>query len=125
MKDKGVRMNQLYMEIAALEEQKKQQLGELRQTALHVVHGLSPVSLLKDSFRQITASPGLRHSVMVTAVGIGAGLLGKKLLVGRSNNVFRKIGGLAFEFMVSNFVRTRLPLAGKKEKSAPLLNEPD
>lgn len=115
MKKKGARMDLIEQEIAALEELEKQQIIEIRQTALQVVHGLSPVTLLRDSIRKVTASPGLRHPIMITALGIGAGILGKKLFTGRSNNLFKKAGGLAFEFLVSNFVRNKVPQFIKKD----------
>lgn len=116
MKSKDTSLEKLYHKIAALQELEKLQLLELRQSALNVIHHLSPVNLLKETVKKVTASPDLRLSVMDTALGIGAGILGKKLFVGRSNNLLKKTGGLALEFLVSNFVRKQIPLLRKKEQ---------
>jgi hypothetical protein len=114
MKSKDTSLEQLDHKIAALKKLEKQQLLELRQSAQNVIHHLSPVNLLKDTVQKVTASPDLRLSVMDTALGIGAGILGKKLFVGRSSNLLKKTGGLALEFLLSNFVRKQIPLLRRK-----------
>lgn len=114
MKRKDTSLELLDHKIAALKELEKQQMLELRQSAQEVIHHLSPVNLLKETVQKVTASPDLRLSVMDTALGIGAGILGKKLFVGRSSNLLKKTGGLAFEFLVSNFVRKQIPLLRRK-----------
>ncbi len=117
MKSKDTSLEQLDHKIAALQELEKLQLLELRQSAQHVIHHLSPVNLLKDTVKNVSASSDLRLYVMDTALGIGAGILGKKLFVGRSNNLLKKTGGLALEFLVSNFVRKQIPLLRIKEQA--------
>ncbi len=114
MKSKDTSLEQLDHKIAALKKLEKQQLLELRQSAQNVIHHLSPVNLLKDTVQKVTASPDLRLSVMDTALGIGAGILGKRLFVGRSSNLLKKTGGLALEFLLSNFVRKQIPLLRRK-----------
>ena len=114
MKRKDTSLELLDHKIAALKELEKQQMLELRQSAQEVLHHLSPVNLLKETVQKVTASPDLRLSVMDTALGIGAGILGKKLFVGRSSNLLKKTGGLAFEFLVSNCVRKQIPLLRRK-----------
>lgn len=114
MKSKDTSLEQLDHKIAALKELEKQQLLELRQLAQGLIHHLSPVNLLKETVQKVTASPDLRLSVMDTALGIGAGILGKKLFVGGSSNLLKKTGGLALEFLVSNFVRKQIPLLRRK-----------
>ncbi len=117
MKNKDTSLELLDHKIAALKELEQQQLIELRQSAMEVVHSLSPVNLLKDTVKKVTASPDLRLSVIDTALGIGAGILGKKLFIGRSSNLLKKTGGLALEFLVSNFVRKQIPLLRKKRQA--------
>ena len=114
MKNKDSSLEQLDQQIAALKELEQQQLLGLRESAMELVHSLSPVNLLKDTVKKVTASPGLRLSVMDTALGIGAGILGKRLFVGRSSSLLKKTGGLALEFLVSNFVRKQIPMLRKK-----------
>jgi hypothetical protein len=52
---------------------------------------------------------------MDTAIGIGAGIAGKKLLIGKSDSIIKKLGGTALEFILGNFVRRKLP--GLREKA--------
>ena len=64
MKNKDTSLELLDHKIAALKELEQQQLIELRQSAMEVVHSLSPVNLLKDTVKKVTASPDLRLSVL-------------------------------------------------------------
>ena len=83
-------LEQLDHKIAALKKLEKQQLLELRQSAQNVIHHLSPVNLLKDTVQKVTASPDLRLSVMDTALGIGAGILGKQFCSQTNSTVKKK-----------------------------------
>jgi hypothetical protein len=59
--------------------------------------------------KDVVQSPDLKNSAINTAIGIGSGFLGKKLLVGNSNNLFKKVSGSAVQFLIANFVRHRIP----------------
>lgn len=91
-----------------LKQQEKIQTAELRESFGTLVESISPSSILKNSVQEIVSSPGLRSNLLNTAVGIGAGMIGKKLFVGKSGNIFKKIGGTAVEFFLSNFVRNKI-----------------
>ena len=101
-------MNDLQQRITELEELGKIQLQDLRLATVTMVESLTPAQLIKTTLRDISTTPGLRTSLVDTAIGIGAGLLGKKIFVGRSHNIFKRIAGPAVQFILSNFVSKKL-----------------
>jgi hypothetical protein len=102
-------MHDLETRIQELEKVQAQQMAELKQSAIQIADSISPTNLLKNTLKDIVVSPGLRSAAIHTAIGIGAGFLGKKLYVGKSRNIFKKITGSAVEFLIANFVRKKIP----------------
>lgn len=92
-----------------LETLQGNQLAELKHSAITIVDSISPSAMVKDALKDIGTSPGLRSAAINTAVGLGAGFLGKKLYVGNSKSVFKKAAGSALQFLVANFVRNKMP----------------
>ena len=63
-----------------------------------------PVNLLKSTIQEIAASPYLVDNILSTAVGLATGYLSKKIVIGTSGNIFRKILGLLMQLGVTNTV---------------------
>ncbi len=90
--------------ILLLEAEHALQLVMLKEQ-LHTVHdSLKPVNLLKGAFQKVTASPEIKTNLLDNAIGIGAGLLSKKLLVGSTHNPIKKLLGVFIEFAVAKVV---------------------
>ena len=95
----GLKLAILELEIKAV-EQKKDLLVQFQQTR----ESFKPVNLIKNSFREITSSPGLGSKVLNATLGLGAGLLSKRMMIGPSSNILKKIIGSALEFGVAGMV---------------------
>jgi len=102
-------MHDLETRILELEKLQAQQMIELKASGANIVNSLSPSNILKSALKDVAQTPDLRNTVINTAIGIGAGLLGKKLYVGGSKNIFKKISGSAMQFLIANFVRKKIP----------------
>ncbi len=102
-------INKLEARIQELEKVQTRQMAELKMSAVGIIEGFSPSNMLKSALKNVVHSPDLRSSVINTAIGIGAGFLGKKLFVGSSGSIFKKITGTALEFLIANFVRRKIP----------------
>lgn len=68
------------------------------------VESLKPMNLLKSSFNKIVRSPGLVEKIIDATVGLGAGFLSKKLLIGKSTSILKKLLGNAVEFGVAGLI---------------------
>ena len=84
-------------------------MAELKISAVGIIESFSPSNMLKSALKDVVHSPDLRSTAINAAIGIGAGFLGKKLYVGNSRNVFKKITGTAVQFLIANFVRKKIP----------------
>lgn len=102
-------MNDLETRILELEKVQATLMADLKMSAISIVEGFSPANMVRTALKDIVQSPDLRKTAINTAIGIGAGFLGRKLFVGRSNNVFKKISGSAVQFLLTNFVRNKIP----------------
>jgi len=99
--------------ILELEQVQARQIAELKVSAANIADSFSPFNLIKGALTDAVQSPGLRNTAINTAIGIGAGFLGKKIYVGHSKSIFKKMAGTAVQFLLANFVRKRIP--GLKE----------
>ena len=116
-------MVDLEAKIRELEVQEAQQTEALRMSFREFTHSLSPGVLFKLALKNVVTNPSLRSTAIDTAISAGAGLLGRKMVVRGSGNILRKIAGTAVQFIVSNFVRNKMPEV--KEKIAASKNGTD
>ena len=102
-------IHDLEARIRELEKVQTRQMAELKISAIEIVESFSPSNMLKSALKDVVHSPDLRSTAINAVIGIGAGFLGKKLYVGNSRKVFKKITGSAVQFLIANFVRNKIP----------------
>ena len=95
--------------ILKLEQVQVQQMADLNDLAANIVDSFSPSNILKSALKDVVHSPDLRNTAINTVIGIGAGFLGKKIYVGNSKNIFKKMTGSAVQFLIANFVKNKIP----------------
>ena len=102
-------MNDLEARIRDLEKVQAQQMAELKLSAVGIVESFSPSNMLKSALKDVVQSPDLRNSAINTAIGLGAGFIGRKIFVGKSGGLFKKVTGSALQFLITNFIRKKIP----------------
>jgi len=65
---------------------------------------LKPANLIKNTLQDITSSPYLLDNMLGSVMGMFSGYLSKKIAVGTSHNLFRKMAGSLLQFGVTNIV---------------------
>ena len=90
--------------ILELEQRRKFQETALIDQFNTTYQSLRPVNLIKGAIADIAGSEEIRDKVINAAIGVGTGFLTKKILMGKSNSIFKKILGGAMEFGVANIV---------------------
>jgi hypothetical protein len=63
-----------------------------------------PASLIKNTLKDITSSPYLLENILVSILGLASGYVTRKIVTGRSSNIFRKMIGSVVQFGVTNLV---------------------
>ena len=65
---------------------------------------LKPASLLKGTLKDIVSTPNLIDNVLGTTIGLATGYLTKKIVIGASGNLFRKLFGSVMQIGITNAV---------------------
>lgn len=86
-----------------------QQVEDLKISAGKIADSVSPSAMVKSVLQNVGGSSELRATALDTAIGIGTGFLGRKLYVGGSNNLLKKITGSALQFFLTTLVRNKMP----------------
>ena len=90
--------------IIATKKQRDYELALLKEQFHTTYESLKPMNIIKNAFGNITASPTVKNDLASGALGIGAGLLSKKILTGNSHNPIRKLLGTVTEVAVAGAV---------------------
>jgi hypothetical protein len=79
--------------------------GQILKDQLFITYeSLKPGNLLKYTLKEISSSPNIIDNLAGTAMGLLGGYLSKKIIVGASGNVIRKLVGSILQFGVTNVV---------------------
>jgi hypothetical protein len=98
-------IKELQIAIAQLENKKLVQKELLTDHFHETYEHFKPINLIKNAISNIDLSPSSVGGTLTSAaISAGAGMLSKKLFVGKSNNIFKRILGLAIELGVANIV---------------------
>ena len=76
----------------------------LREQLFLTYESLKPVNLLKNALKEISSTPYLIDNISGTAMGLLGGFLSKKIFVGVSGNLIRKLFGSVLQIGVTNLV---------------------
>ena len=76
----------------------------LREQLFLTYESLKPVNLLRNALKEISSTPYLIDNISGTAMGLLGGFLSKKIFVGASGNLIRKLVGSVLQFGVTNLV---------------------
>jgi hypothetical protein len=76
----------------------------LKEQFLATYESLKPINLLKSTIKEISASPVIGDNLLGTLMGLTTGYISKKVVVGGSSNVLRKLLGSVLQFGVANAV---------------------
>jgi hypothetical protein len=92
-------------QIQLLEAEQTIKGQELKEQFYILIESLKPLNILLRTLKNVTSSPNLIDNLLGTAVGLASGYLSKKLFIGTSGNLIRKLIGTALQFGVTDAVR--------------------
>ena len=110
MKHNITNMADLTQKIKELEAVEAMQIAGIKLQKQEILEGLRPSALIKNAFNEITSSKEIQHNAIDTSLGIGAGLLARKLFTLNSKNIFRKMTGFALQFITTSLVAKKMPV---------------
>jgi hypothetical protein len=79
--------------------------GKILKDQLFITYEcLKPGNLLKYTLKEISSSPNLIDNIAGTAMGLVGGYFSKKIIVGTSGNIIRKLIGSLLQLGITNVV---------------------
>jgi hypothetical protein len=97
-------IEELRESIFLLESQQANDLQLLQEQFKTTAENLRPANLLKNTFKDLTALPDLKGNLLDTSIGLAAGYLSKKVIVGATHNPIKKLLGAVLQLGVTSFV---------------------
>ena len=90
--------------ILLLEIKKANELQLLKDEFKVTYESLKPVNLIKSKINELIESPDLKNNLINTTMGLAAGYLSKKVLVGSTHNPLKQLLGTVLQIGVSSLV---------------------
>ena len=75
--------------IRKLELQQADQLEQIKSSYAGLLDSLKPSNLVSSAMKNVLGTPRLKSTFVETIISAGAGILGKKMVVKKSGNIFR------------------------------------
>lgn len=98
--------NELKLEIQLLEVQQALREQLIKDQFQLVYESYKPINLLKNALKSISGSPNLFDNILGSTVGMASGFISKKIVVGTSGNLIRKLLGSLIQVGVTKVVAT-------------------
>lgn len=112
--DKAKTMNDLYEEIKALEALELVQKAQIKELNQVVMDNLKPSALIKDVFSEMSSAKSLKKIAIDNTIGIGAGILVKRLIGINSPGLLRKLTGFVMQVITTKLVAKKAPIVINK-----------
>jgi hypothetical protein len=90
--------------IQVLEVEQAEKAVLLKEQFYITYESLKPVNLIRNTLKEVFLSPNLIDNFVGTTVGMASGYLSKKIVVGASSNIIKKLFGSLLEYGVTNLV---------------------
>ncbi|HKC69771.1 MAG TPA: hypothetical protein VKG26_16145 [Bacteroidia bacterium] len=90
--------------IISLENRRVHELTLLKEHLYHMHEELKPVNFIKNTLKEITASPEIKNTLLDNAMGLITGFISKKIIVGSTHNPIKNLLGNILQFAVANMV---------------------
>jgi len=97
-------VSELETAIKRLERKKVLLEEEIKDDFHAVLQSLKPANILKNTIQEVQQSADLKHNLFKVALGVGAGYFSRKLVVGKSAGIVKKVLGAALQYGITNFV---------------------
>ncbi len=85
-----------------IEQTEKSQL--LKEQLNISYESLKPLNLLRGALKDISSSPVIGENLLGSAVGLASGYLTKKIFIGTSGSLIRKLIGSVLQYGITNVV---------------------
>ena len=90
--------------VEQLHQRANQEKDLLRNHFSEIIDSFNPVNLLRSTVKNISGGSAIATAAMGTTVAIGAGVFLKKIIAGKSPNMFKRLLGTLVELAVARSI---------------------
>ncbi len=114
-------LSDLKASIKELEMKTKEQEQYLKADTKATSQLYKPINLVRMGLQKVIRTPDVRFTIVNTFIGLAAGYLAQKVVVGKSRNIFRRTLGAALQAALVRLAYRNLPFfqPGSGQSSAP------
>ena len=94
--------------IELLEYQRDLKFESLKQQLVLTYESVKPINILNQTLIDFKESSQIKTNLMQSLVSLAGGYFSKKLLVGKSHSIFKKIAGYLVQYGVTNFISKKV-----------------
>jgi hypothetical protein len=95
---------QLTEAIRRLEHEQAESLNELKEQSNMVFDSINPISIIKNTFKEVVSSKEIKENILNTSIALAVGYLSKKVFEEESHSPMKKILGSALMFGITTVV---------------------
>ncbi|MBE7170931.1 MAG: hypothetical protein INR73_10095 [Williamsia sp.] len=114
-------LDELKASIKELELKTHQQEQLLKRNSTLTARGYKehykPMNLVRMGLQKVITTPDVRYTIINTFIGLAAGWLAQKIVVGKSRNIFRRTLGAAVQAALVRLAYKNLPLFYQNKSS--------
>lgn len=94
--------------ILMLKGRKHYEFGVLKDQLHETFESLKPINLIKNTFREISAIPDLKHNLINHLIGMATGYFSRKIIMGSTHNPIKKVVGALLQLVVTTFIGKKM-----------------
>ena len=99
---------ELQARIIELQNQRIEEGLVLKNELSIIVENVNPIEILTNGLKKIINSPEVKHELFALTLGMSAGYIAKKIVIGQSESIFQRIAGNVLGMVVSKNVTLNL-----------------
>ena len=94
----------LNVAIFQLEIKQAEEAKLLKEQFFQTYESIKPANLFRNTMNDVASSPYLIDNIIGTAIGLGTGYISRKIIIGASGNIFKRLFGSVIQFGITNIV---------------------
>lgn len=98
----------LDQKIEYLERKRDFELNAIKQDFNLVIDSLKPGNIVNQAFADLKKTAHLKENILEGALSLTGGYLSKKLLMGTSHSIIKKLMGYAIQYGVTSFISKKV-----------------
>lgn len=94
--------------ILLLEARRKHEYEDLKSQFYETTETFRPINIFNQAVKDFKEGPEIKTNLFETLLSISGGYFSKKILVGKSNSIVKKVLGYVLQFAVTNFISKKV-----------------